>query len=200
MGGFAGGDEAGYWDVDTFQGSLKSQTPNSSGEPILIERHGTSYCIKAFAKDLITSHHPVYERWIRSDELYDTICFVPSSYGTFTIEGDDDTSVNSHPIYQAYRALCHATNDPDIEDFFSTHKVVMMKRIPDEEGFGRSASNVAAYLRLTKEVCNLILSTAELAKIARTVAPAAPFFVYNYRVADVSKDEAYAQIIPVEEK
>ncbi len=140
MGGFAGGDEAGYWDNPP----VLSHEPKHSGrEKPTILHDETGYHL--IPHGLITR----------------LISFIPSSCDTFILAGDDDPS--SHPIYAAYHALIDATNDPEIAEFFAHHKVVLT--VTDSADL----SSVAAFLHLTKEVCNLILSTDELTAIGKRI-------------------------------
>jgi 4-diphosphocytidyl-2-C-methyl-D-erythritol kinase len=152
------------------------------------------YSIKAHAKVniflKITGHkegyHTLLSRFIRVEELYDTIEFIPCSCESFTIEGCDDVPLESNTIYKAYKALNSYTGDLDILNFFYKHKVVVTKRIPTQAGLGGGSSDAAAFMRLVKEVCNLMLSTEELAKIGSTIGADLPFFIYNYPSANVS--------------
>ena len=152
------------------------------------------YTIKAHAKVniflKITGHkdgyHTLLSRFMRVENLYDTITFVPCVCKTFTIEGCDDVSLESNTIYKAYKALNEHTGDLDILNFFYNHKVVITKRIPSQAGLGGGSSDAASFMRLVKEVCHLILSTEELAKIGSTIGADLPFFIYNYPSANVS--------------
>jgi len=152
------------------------------------------YSIQAHAKVniflKITGHkegyHTLLSRFMRVEELYDTIEFVPCTCDTFTIEGCEGIPLASNTIYKAYKALNDATGDLDILNFFYTHKVVVTKRIPSQAGLGGGSSDAAAFMRLVKEVCNLMLSTEELARIGATIGADLPFFIYNYPSANVS--------------
>lgn len=170
MGGFAGGDEGGYWDIDTLPISM-DQPKNFTQKRSDIEISDSIYSIKAHARVKSPSS------WIRAEELYDTISFVSSQCKTFTIEGCEGIALESNTIYKAFLALNNFTNDSDIIDFFYTHKVIVIKRIPPSADLGGSASDAAAFLRLAKEACNLILSTDELVKIGSSIAPDVPFFI-----------------------
>lgn len=198
MGGFAGGDEAGYWDEDTL---FKKRCRNNNGtQPLPIEIEGSIYSIKAYAKVniflKITGHkegyHTLLSRFMRVEELYDTIAFVPCECDTFTIEGCDDIPLESNTIYKAYKALNEHTGDLDILNFFYHHKVVVTKRIPSQAGLGGGSSDGAAFMLLVKEVCNLLISTKELARIGSTIGADFAFFIYNYPSANVS---GYGQIV-----
>jgi len=152
------------------------------------------YSIKAHAKVniflKITGHkegyHTLLSRFIRVENVYDIIEFVPCECESFTIEGCEDVPLESNTIYKAYKALNDHTGDLDILNFFYKHKVVVTKRIPSQAGLGGGSSDAAAFMRLVKEVCNLMLSTDELANIGSTIGADLPFFIYNYPSANVS--------------
>ncbi|NOR56689.1 MAG: 4-(cytidine 5'-diphospho)-2-C-methyl-D-erythritol kinase [Sulfurovum sp.] len=190
MGGFEGGDEGGYWEVE----EASTNNVHTKGSKLAITQDDSGYSIRAHAKVniflKITGHkegyHTLLSRFMRVEDLYDTIKFVPCECGTFTIEGCDDIPLESNTIYKAYKALNDYTGDLDILDFFYKHKVVVSKRIPSQAGLGGGSSDAAAFMSLTKEVCNLILSTKELAKIGSTIGADLPFFIYNYPSANVS--------------
>ena len=192
MGGFEGGDEGGFWD-DENDYIYSNPTPKNTGKST-IEKNNDVYSIKAHAKVniflKITGHkdgyHTLLSRFVRVEDLYDTIKFVPCECETFTIEGCEGISLASNTIYKAYKALNEQTGDLDILNFFYKHKVVVTKRIPSQAGLGGGSSDAAAFIRLVKEVCNLILSTEELAKIGSTIGADLPFFIYNYPSANVS--------------
>ncbi len=204
MGGFAGGDEGGYWDVDDLKNDNKSNNTNRGKSTI--EKSDSGYSIKAHAKIniflKITGHkdgyHTLLSRFIRVEDLYDTITFVPCECDTFTIEGCDGVPLESNTIYKAYKALNDHTGDLDILNFFYKNKVVVTKRIPSQAGLGGGSSDAAAFMRLVKEVCNLMISTKELAKIGSTIGADLPFFIYNYPAANVS---GFGEIVePFEEE
>jgi len=164
------------------------------------------YSIKAHAKVniflKITGHkdgyHTLLSRFMRVEELYDTIEFVPCDCETFTIEGCENIPLKSNTIFKAYKALNDYTGDLDILNFFYKHKVVVKKRIPSQAGLGGGSSDAAAFMRLVKEVCNLMLSTKELADIGSTIGADLPFFIYNYPSANVS---GFGEIVePFEEE
>jgi len=152
------------------------------------------YSIKAHAKVniflKITGHkdgyHTLLSRFMRVEDLYDTIDFVPCACDTFTIEGCEGVPLQSNTIYKAYKVINDCTGDLDILNFFYKHKVVVTKRIPSQAGLGGGSSDAAAFMRLVKEVCNLMITTEELAKLGSTIGADLPFFIYNYPSANVS--------------
>jgi len=172
--------------LETQQNTYKSNSE--------IKKENGIYTIKAYAKVniflKITGHkdgyHTLLSRFVRVEQLYDTLSFVPCECDTFTIEGCDGIPLKSNTIYKAYKALNDYTGDLDILNFFYKHKVVVNKRIPSQAGLGGGSSDAAAFIRLVKEVCNLMLSTQELAKIGSTVGADLPFFIYNYPSASLS--------------
>ena len=152
------------------------------------------YSINAHAKVniflKITGHkdgyHTLLSRFMRVNNLYDTIEFVPCVCDRFTIEGCDEVKLEDNTIYKAYKALNEHTGDLDILNFFYAHKVVVTKRIPSQAGLGGGSSDGASFMRLVKEVCNLMVTTKELADIGSTIGADFPFFIYNYSSANVS--------------
>jgi 4-diphosphocytidyl-2-C-methyl-D-erythritol kinase len=131
-------------------------------------------------------YHTLLSRFMQVENLYDTITFVPCKCDTFTLEGCDDIPLESNTIYKAYKALNSHTGDLDILNFFYQHKVVVTKRIPSQAGLGGGSSDAAAFMRLVKEVCHLMISTDELARLGSTIGADLPFFIYNYPSANVS--------------
>lgn len=210
MGGFEGGDEGGFWDIDSIATLVDKKSDNKSkytnrGKSY-IETSDSGYSIKAHAKVNIflkitgdkEGCHTFLSRFMRVEELYDTISFVPCKCETFTIEGCGDIPLESNSIYKAYQALCDYTADSEIEEFFYEHKVVVTKCIDVNAGLGGASSDAAAFMRLLKEVCNLILSSDELVKIGTAIGADVPFFIYDYPSANVS---GFGEIVePFEEE
>ena len=152
------------------------------------------YTIKAHAKVniflKITGHkdgyHTILSRFMRVENLYDTITFVPCKCETFTIEGCKGIPLESNTIYKAYKVLNDYTGDLDILNFFYAHKVVVTKHIPSQAGLGGGSSDAAAFMRLVKEACRLMVTTEELADLGSRIGADLPFFIYNYPSANVS--------------
>jgi 4-diphosphocytidyl-2-C-methyl-D-erythritol kinase len=194
MGGFSDNYECGYWD-DANAYIDKNKFKSENKEKTYIKNSDGSYSIKAHAKVniflKITGHkegyHTLLSRFMRVEELYDTIEFVPCICDTFTLEGCDGVPLESNTIYKAYQVLCeHNKDELDVVNFFSKHKVLVTKRIPSQAGLGGGSSDGAAFMRLTKEACNVMISTKELAKLGSSIGADLPFFIYNYPSANVS--------------
>ena len=150
--------------------------------------------IKAYAKVniflKITGHqdgyHTLLSRFMRVENLYDTISFIPQKCNSFTIEGCDGVELKSNTIYKAFIALNSFTGDLDILEFFYNHKVVVNKAIPSQAGLGGGSSDGASFMRLVNDVCRLNLDIDTLAKIGSSIGADFPFFIYNYSSANVS--------------
>ncbi len=164
------------------------------------------HTIKAHAKVniflKITGHkdgyHTLLSRFVRVEDLYDTITFEPCECDSFTIEGCDNVPTQSNTIYKAYNALLEHSNSEELSSFFKKYKVVVNKCIPSQAGLGGGSSDAAAFMRLVNEVCDLQIDTETLAKIGSTIGADLPFFIYNYPSANVSGFgeivEAYEEI------
>ena len=189
MGGFEGGDEGGYWDEST----IVNQNKQNKHFKVQIDVNNSIYSIKSYAKLTIFSKIIEYKqeqpiivsRVIRLQNLFDTISFVPCKCKSFTIEGLNDIDLESNCIYKAYKALINFNDDSDILDFFHSHKVVVIKKIPLNSRLGGCSSNAASFLQMTKEVCNLIISTEELVLMSSKIGMHVPYFLHNYPSANV---------------
>jgi len=164
------------------------------------------YSIKAHAKVniflKITGHqngyHTLLSRFMRVEDLYDTISFTPCKCTDFTIEGCDDIPLQSNTVYKAFKVLNDYTGSSVLHDFFTKHKVVVSKHIPSQAGLGGGSSDAAAFMRLLNEVCTLDIPTEELARLGSTIGADLPFFIYNYSSANVS---GFGEIVePFDEK
>jgi 4-diphosphocytidyl-2-C-methyl-D-erythritol kinase len=164
------------------------------------------YTINAHAKVniflKITGHkegyHTLISRFMRVDELYDTIAFEPCECEAFTIEGCEGVPLESNTIYKAYTTLINHTRNPDIKTFFRSHKVVVTKHIPSQAGLGGGSSDAAAFMRLCNEVCGLNIETSILSELGSKIGADLPFFIHNYPSANVS---GFGEIVePFEEE
>ncbi len=185
MGGFAGGDEAGYWEENTFQ---DTQNMDRDKDVFHLKKEHDQLSIRAHARiDVFVKLTGVQEeklnllcRSVRADNIYDTISFVPSVCECFTIEGCDEIPIHENSITHAYKALIDFTDDSDIEEFFKEHKVVVKKNIPKKIGFGSAASDAASFLLLCKEACSLVLTMDELMHIGNSSGMDMAFFLHPH--------------------
>ena len=163
MGGFAGGDEGGYWDIESTQVKKNYKSKSTKKKKLYTESSDSLYSIRVYVKD-----------------TYSTISFIPCRCETFTVKGCDDIPLELNTLYKLYQELNDYTCDSDISDFFLEHKVVVEKCIELDSSTARSASHVGAFLCLIKEACNLLLSTEELVKIGSSIDSNVAFFIHDY--------------------
>jgi len=148
--------------------------------------------IKSYAKVniflKITGHregyHTLLSRFAKVDSLYDEIEFIPQKCDKFTIEGFLNLPIEKNLIYRAYQVI-EEYLPKGCRDFFKEHIVSVKKRIPEGAGLGGGSSNSASFLLLLNRVCNLGLDRGTLAKIGSKVGADVPFFIYDYRVANI---------------
>ncbi|MCF6206179.1 MAG: 4-(cytidine 5'-diphospho)-2-C-methyl-D-erythritol kinase [Sulfurovum sp.] len=131
-------------------------------------------------------YHTLLSRFMRVEDLYDTITLEPTKCEHFTIEGCEGVPTASNTIFKAYETLRRHTGSKKLEDFFKSHKVVVQKRIPSQAGLGGGSSDAAAFMRLVNKVCELNIDTDTLAALGSHIGADLPFFIYNYSSANVS--------------
>lgn len=134
------------------------------------------------------NYHELLSRFMRVDNLYDTITFIPQkeSSKAFALEGDFGCKKEQNTIYKAYQGLLKMDKSGKVEKFFQEYSVHVDKKIPEFAGLGGGSSNAAAFLRLTNRILKLDFKPADLAKIGATIGADVPFFIYNYPSANVS--------------
>jgi len=130
------------------------------------------------------SYHTLLSRFARVDTLYDTISFTPQRCDEFRIDGFSNLPTKKNLIYKAYKKI-EEYIPKGYRDFFKEHRVVVDKKIPEGAGLGGGSSNSASFLLLLNRVCNINLDVDTLAKIGATIGADVPFFIYNYKVANV---------------
>jgi len=132
------------------------------------------------------NYHEILSRFMRIDNLYDTLHFFPKERENFLIQGDFNCSTEQNTIYKAYKALLSATNSNELKILMKTHGVSVNKQIPAFAGLGGGSSDAATYLKMCNEVLHLGLSLTQLAAIGAKVGADVPFFIYGYTSANVS--------------
>ena len=119
--------------------------------------------------------------------LFDTISFVEKKRNhEFELIGNFGCDTKSNTIYKVYKKLLNQTNSSKLKEFFTTHKIVVDKNIPEFAGLGGGSSNAASFLNMCNEQIGLNLTKEKLAQIGATVGADIPFFVYNYSSANVT--------------
>ncbi len=142
-------------------------------------------------------YHEIRSRFIRVDQLFDTLYFRKKTKPSASFELICDTALpRQNSVSEAYRLL--KKEAPKIEKFFKEYAVLLEKRIPQGSGLGGGSSDAASFLHLCNEVCGLNLSKNRLALIGERVGADVPFFIYGYQSANV---EGIGEIIsPFEEE
>jgi 4-diphosphocytidyl-2-C-methyl-D-erythritol kinase len=130
------------------------------------------------------NYHLLVSRFARVKSLYDTISFSNGLFNNFTLEGNFTCDIKQNTIYKAYLALNDISSKVGI--YFKTHKVTVIKNIPEFAGLGGGSSNCATFMIMVNEVCELKLSKDELAHIASKIGADVPFFIYEYDSANVT--------------
>jgi len=142
------------------------------------------------------NYHTLRSRFVRVDELYDTIKFVKRDSSDTPFLECDINLLEKNTIFLGYKLLVDRFYI--VKKFFKTHKIVLNKKIPIGAGLGGGSSDVAAFLRGCNEVCELNLTSCELAEIGQKIGADVPFFIYNYQSANV---EGVGEIVtPFEDK
>jgi len=131
-------------------------------------------------------YHEILSRFVRIENLYDTLFFEPKKSEAFKIKGHFSCDVKQNTIYKAYVALLEATHSESLERLMLTHAIVVEKQIPAFAGLGGGSSDAATYLKMCNETLHLGLSLDELAAIGAKVGADVPFFIYEYCSANVS--------------
>jgi len=142
MGGFAGGDEAGFWDDDIIEFSL-----NKHNKP---------------------KHETLKPQIIINNTLY-KISFIPAKCSALTIECSKEVSLESKHLQKVYKALLEFTNDSDITEFFENHKILLTTLESTSTESDVTLSNALVFLHFTKDACNLVLTSDELEEIEKSI-------------------------------
>jgi 4-diphosphocytidyl-2-C-methyl-D-erythritol kinase len=132
------------------------------------------------------NYHTLLSRFMRVENLYDTLSFVTKESPEFQIRGEFSCTTEQNTIYKAYKALLNATGSEQLERLMERYAVQVDKSIPAFAGLGGGSSDAATYLKMCNEVLHMGLSIDQLARIGAEVGADVPFFVYGYASANVS--------------
>jgi 4-diphosphocytidyl-2-C-methyl-D-erythritol kinase len=130
------------------------------------------------------NYHELVSRFVRVQNLFDTITFQKGDFNEFTLEGDFGCTTEQNTIYKAYLKLLPFSIK--VNEFFKTNKVTVDKKIPEFAGLGGGSSNCAAFMLMVNQMCSLGLSKDALSEIAVTIGADVPFFIYEYDSANVT--------------
>jgi len=149
MGGFEGGDEGGFWDIEELISSSEDLSAQKSTK-------------RAALKELIEQNNGTYS--LHTDLM---ISFVPHACQVFTVENEQEFSKEAQIIKSTYQAVVDFTADTDISEFFTEYKVLIQKASHTKQDSKISTS--VAFIYLLKEACSLILTDEEIENIANSI-------------------------------
>jgi len=133
------------------------------------------------------NYHLISSRFMLVKTLFDEITFEKKlKNNNFELIGNFGCETKSNTIYKVYQKLLTYTNSKKLQNFFTTHKIVVDKKIPEFAGLGGGSSNAGTFLNMCNDKIKLNLSKNQLAKIGGEVGADIPFFVYNYDSANVT--------------
>lgn len=130
------------------------------------------------------NYHEIVSRFVKVENLYDTISFVCEENDTFNLKGSFGCSLEKNTIYKAY--LLMRKIDVKVDEFFKKNTIKIEKNIPEFAGLGGGSSNAATFMLMVNECLNLGLSKDELAALGIQIGADVPFFIYEYNSANVS--------------
>lgn len=134
------------------------------------------------------SYHEISSRFVLWRQLFDELNFEPAD--KFELEckhKGQNLEIENNIVLKAFKALGEAGYAHELDEFFSSHKIVLHKNIPMGAGLGGGSSNAAAFLNLANETLNLGISRERLCEIGARVGADVPFFVSGLNAANVSR-------------
>lgn len=133
------------------------------------------------------NYHEMISRFIQLPQIHDTITFNESKPNKdFTLEGNFDCTLEQNTLYKAYKLLLKYTDNPKLKKFFEVHTVTVEKNIPTFAGLGGGSSDAATFLNMCNEHIKLGIDKEELATLGASIGADIPFFIYDYKAANVS--------------
>ena len=129
------------------------------------------------------NYHEILSRFVLCEQLFDEIYFERSN--SFAIECDNK-EIKENIIQKAIDELKKAGFSNELDEFFSSHKIIINKQIPIGAGLGGGSSNAATFLLMVNDELNLNIKRENLMQIASKIGADVAFFVSGYRAANVS--------------
>ena len=129
------------------------------------------------------NYHEILSRFVLCEQLFDEIYFEKSN--SFAIECDNK-EIKENIIQKAMDELKRAGFSNELDEFFSSHKIIINKQIPIGAGLGGGSSNAATFLLMVNDELNLNIKRENLMQIASKIGADVTFFVSGYRAANVS--------------
>lgn len=133
------------------------------------------------------NYHELLSRFVLVENLYDEIEFgAKQRDDKFELHGDFGCALESNTIFKAYQAVQKAGYKKEVDEFFTCRAIFVKKSIPSFAGLGGGSSDAGAFLKMLNKEAKLNLTTKELAKIGLEVGADVPFFIHNFKSANVS--------------
>ena len=129
------------------------------------------------------NYHEILSRFVLCEQLFDEIYFERSN--SFAIECDNK-EIKENIIQKAIDELKKAGFSNELDEFFSSHKIIINKQIPIGAGLGGGSSNAATFLLMVNDELNLNIKREDLMQIASKIGADVAFFVSGYKAANVS--------------
>ena len=129
------------------------------------------------------NYHEILSRFVLCEQLFDEIYFKRSN--SFSIECDNK-EIKENIIQKAINELKRAGFSNELDEFFSSHKIIINKQIPIGAGLGGGSSNAATFLLMVNDELNLNIKRENLMQIASKIGADVTFFVSGYKAANVS--------------
>lgn len=129
------------------------------------------------------NYHEILSRFVLCEQLFDEIYFEKSN--SFAIECDNK-EIKENIIQKAIDELKKAGFSNELDEFFSSHKIIINKQIPIGAGLGGGSSNAATFLLMVNDELNLHIKRENLMQIASKIGADVAFFVSGYKAANVS--------------
>ena len=129
------------------------------------------------------NYHEILSRFVLCEQLFDEIYFERSN--SFAIECDNK-EIKDNIIQKAIDELKKAGFSNELDEFFSSHKIIINKQIPIGAGLGGGSSNAATFLLMVNDELNLNIKRENLMQIASKIGADVTFFVSGYKAANVS--------------
>ncbi|MDL2346679.1 4-(cytidine 5'-diphospho)-2-C-methyl-D-erythritol kinase [Campylobacter hyointestinalis] len=127
-------------------------------------------------------YHEIISRFVLFEELYDEINFIKKTTDEFI----KDDYIPENIIKKARISLENLGFKNELDEFFTTHQVELIKKIPCGGGLGGGSSNAATFLNLANEELNLKIPKEKLMKISKNIGADVAFFVSEFKSANVS--------------
>ncbi|CUU69797.1 4-(cytidine 5'-diphospho)-2-C-methyl-D-erythritol kinase [Campylobacter hyointestinalis] len=127
-------------------------------------------------------YHEIISRFVLFEELYDEINFIKKTTDEFI----KDDCIPENIIKKARISLENLGFKNELDEFFTTHQVELIKKIPCGGGLGGGSSNAATFLNLANEELNLKIPKEKLMKISKNIGADVAFFVSEFKSANVS--------------